>query len=513
MSTETELKLVLAPEALRRMRRNEIVRRLKRGRGVSDTLKSVYFDTNDLRLHHSDLVLRVRHIGEKRIQTLKNFAPTADSLLGRKEWEAEIAGDVPEASPLRAASVDLPLSSERLVRRLQAVFTTEVRRTTYRLGADGWEVELALDEGQLIGPQGATTPIAEAELELKRGRPRVLFDLARDLQERTDARISVTSKSDRGYALLAGAGPAPRRARPPIFPTDATIGQAFQSIARTCAEQLLVNQDVLFATRDPEAVHQMRVALRRLVSGIRLFSDFLETPETHALRDEIRWLQSFLAPARDAEVFITDILDPLAAEMGDQPGFRALKADFRKRRKTTLDAAVAALSEARFTRFALSMGAWIEGGDWLMAINAEHRRRLESPARDYAGAVLDRLDRRVRRALRRLAEQPPEERHRARIRVKRLRYAIEFLSGLYNDSKPRRIVGVLGRIQDRLGQLNDIAVAGRLLREHAEAKGDPPRLWAAGQIAGWHAGRVGELLTGAQDGRRALERINRFWRE
>ncbi len=293
MPTETELKLVLAPEALRRMRRNQVVRRLKRGRGVSDMLKSVYFDTNDLRLHNSDLVLRVRHVGDKRIQTLKNFAPTAGSLLGRQEWEAEIAGDQPEVPPLKAAAVDLPWSSERLVRNLHPVFTTEVRRTTYRLGADGWEVELALDEGQLIGPAGST-PIAEAELELKRGRPRILFDLARDLQLDTDARISVTSKSDRGYALLAGAGPAPRRARAPVFPPDATIAQAFQSIGRACAEQLLVNQDVLFATRDPEAVHQMRVALRRLVSGIRLFADFLETPETQALREEMRWLQSFL---------------------------------------------------------------------------------------------------------------------------------------------------------------------------------------------------------------------------
>ncbi len=118
----------------------------------------------------------------------------------------------------------------------------------------------------MTGPSGST-PIAEAELELKKGRPRVLFDIARDLQDETGARISVTSKSERGYALLAGAGPAPRRARPPRFPPDATIAQAFQSVARACAEQLLVNQDVLFATHNPEAVHQMRVALRRLISA------------------------------------------------------------------------------------------------------------------------------------------------------------------------------------------------------------------------------------------------------
>jgi hypothetical protein len=52
-----------------------------------------------------------------------------------------------------------------------------------------------------------------------------------------------------------------------------------------------------------------------------------------------------------------------------------------------------------------------------------------------------------------------------------------------------------------------------LLREHAEMNGDPARLWAAGQIAGWHAGRVAGLLAAAEDGRQALARQTRFWRD
>jgi CHAD domain-containing protein len=257
----------------------------------------------------------------------------------------------------------------------------------------------------------------------------------------------------------------------------------------------------------------MRVALRRLTSGIRLFADFTETPETHTLREEVRWLQSHLGPARDAEVFVTDILDPLEAEMGEQPGYQALRQDFADRRAATLNGARHALTEPRFTQLVLALGAWIEGGDWQADEDPLARKRLEEPARDFAAAVLDRLDRRVRRALRQLGELDAEGRHRARIRVKRLRYAIEFFAGLFPDQKARRLVATLGRLQDRLGQLNDIAVAARLLREHAEINGDPGRLWAAGQIAGWHAGRVGGLLAAAEDGRRALARQARFWRD
>ena len=511
MSTETELKLVLAPDQLRRLPRSALVRRLKRGRGVSDTLKSVYFDTEDLQLRGNRMVLRVRHVGRRRIQTLKTMGEPNAGASHRQEWETEISGDVPEASPLRATEMRLPQPEDRLVRSLQPIFSTEVKRTTYTLGADGWEVEMALDEGRVVGPVGST-PICEAEFELKRGEPRILFDLARALQQQMSGRVSITTKAERGFALL-GDEPSPRRARSPVYPPDATIGQAFQSIIRVCAEQLLANQDVLFATGDPEAVHQMRVALRRLNSGIRLFADFTETTETQALREEIRWLQGFLGPARDAEVFVSDILDPLVAEMGEQPGYQALAQDFAERRATTLKSAQQALTEPRFTQLVLALGAWIEGGDWQGKNEPGVRERLANPARDYATAVLDRLDRRVRRALRQLAELDAEGRHRARIRVKRLRYAIEFFAGLFPDRKARRLVATLGRLQDRLGQLNDIAVAARLLREHAEINGDTSRMWAAGHIAGWHAGRVGGLLAAAEDGRQALARQTRFWRD
>ncbi len=321
-------------------------------------------------------------------------------------------------------------------------------------------------------------------MELKKGRPRVLFDIARDLQDETGARISVTSKSERGYALLAGAGPAPRRARPPRFPPDATIAQAFQSVARACAEQLLVNQDVLFA--DPQS--RSRASDARGIAppdlGHRLFRDFLETPETQALREEMRWLQSFLGPARDAEVFVTDILDPLSAEMAGERGYRALRQDFIKRRKQTLDAAVKALAEPRFTSLALAMGAWIEGGDWQMIIDPDQRKRLESRAQDYAVAVLDGLDKRVRRALKNLAELPPEERHRARIRVKRaaLRHRV-FSRACSPITRPAGWFRAWDGCRTGWGTLNDIAVAGRLLRDHAEARATRSALWAAGQIA------------------------------
>src|SRR5579871_2737267 len=121
-----------------------MVQRLKRGRGSSDFLKSVYFDTEDMRLRGSELVLRVRHVGGRRIQTLKTLGEPGAGVSRRQEWESEISGDAPEASPLREAAGWLPQPEDRLVRNLQPIFSTEIKRTTYTLGEDEWEVELAL---------------------------------------------------------------------------------------------------------------------------------------------------------------------------------------------------------------------------------------------------------------------------------------------------------------------------------------------------------------------------------
>ncbi len=512
VNVETELKLLLKPEAMRRLRRHSLVQGLKQGHAATRRLKSVYFDTSDWRLRDHGVVLRVRHAGRRRIQTLKTMGNGHSGIATRPEWEAEIRGDRPELIALHAADGVLPDAADRLLRGLRPVFTTDFRRTTYRLGTPEWEVELALDEGELVADRGQA-PIVEAELELKRGEPKILFDLARSLQKDVPARVSVASKAERGFALVDGVAPQPQKARAPALPSDSSAGDSFRAIARSCAAQLLANQDCLFETRDPEAVHQMRVALRRLGSAMRLFESFLDTPETAALSEEMRWLQSHLGPARDAEILITAVFDPLVEIFGREAGYRALREAFESRRQAVLDDALATLAAPRFTQFVLGLGAWIEGGDWLITDDPSRLALLDEPATIFAAALLDRLDRSARKSLRGLASLDEERRHRARIRVKRLRYAMEFFASLFPKRKAKRLVQTLARLQDHLGLLNDIAVAARLLRDHAEGARDPALILSAGKIIGWHAGRVPKLLAEADSERRAAEKLRRFWHD
>ena len=511
MGTERELKLKVEPSELRRLRRHSLIHTLKRGRPQTQFLKSVYFDTPDCRLRAQNMVLRVRHVGRRRIQTLKTMGENCGGAWVRGEWEHEISGDLPELQWLLDSDAAPLLGDRRLTRDLRPVFTTEIRRTIYLLGEDDWEVELALDEGQLVSAHGSA-PISEIELELRHGEPVHLFDLAMRLQNGLRARVMATTKSQRGYALIDNEPPAPQKARKTVLSEDGTAAQAFQAIARSCVEQLLVNQDCLVETRDPEAVHQMRVALRRLRSAMNVFSDILDTDDTQALKEDLSWLQSYLGAARDVDVFIDEILAPLQKLLDQEPGFVALHHDFTTQRDANYVALLDIIHGGRFTRLMLSLGQWTEGGAWLIEQNPLRQVLLNRPVRQLAEAVLEKRDRKVRKRLKHLRTLPPAVRHMARIDVKKLRYAFEFFESLYSGGAAKKLGGALAKLQDRLGLLNDIAVSRERLHQHGTESKDATQLWAAGLIAGWHAARVAPLLEGADDDVAAYTRLPRLWR-
>ncbi len=508
MGTETELKLQLDPARLQRLRRHPMVQRLKRGRPVTRLEKSVYFDTCDFRLLDHKAVLRVRHIGRRRIQTLKTM--DHGRAWTRGEWEWEITGDEPELQYL--VSPEIPFHIDLGGNRCQMlpVFSTEVRRTTYRLGDETWEVELSLDAGRLIAGE-RSAEICEAELELKRGELRHLFDLALQLQQDLSARLASASKSERGFALARDSQLKPQKAAPLALVDGISAAQAFRVIAHSCIGQLLANHDCLHQTKDPEAVHQMRVALRRLRSAMNIFKHLLGSPATLWVKDELRWLQGHLGPARDADVFIEEIIEPLPVLLTDQPGYVGLRGEFAARRDAAYQAALDAIALPRCSQLILRLAQWVEDGDWLATEDEGRRLLLDATALSVAQTILGKHHHKVRKGMRQLEGLDDSARHQIRIGIKKLRYAIEFFSSLYPDRKAKRLASAFAVLQDRLGLLNDIAVSRSRLR--GVAVGDPDRLWVAGMIAGWHAARVPGLLAEARKDWKACKKLPPFWRD
>ena len=167
---ETELKLLLAPQDLRRLRRDPRIKALQQGRASTRRVHSVYYDTPELALLRAGLALRLRSDGGRWLQTLKTEGQAAAGLHLREEWEWPLPGEALDFGLLATTPEAKLFRAPRLRAALAPVFTTEFERTSLRLGfADGSLAELCLDSGEIRSGRRASA-ISEAEIELLAGR-------------------------------------------------------------------------------------------------------------------------------------------------------------------------------------------------------------------------------------------------------------------------------------------------------------------------------------------------------
>ena len=500
---EIELKLAVPRDALARVRRSGLVTRHRQGKPAIKRLRSIYYDTPNHDLAREGITVRLRQSGSVWLQTVKTAGDRASGLFSRQEWEAPVAGETLDGRQLRATGLP-QLQDEHLADRLSPLFATEVKRIAIPLGGEGWRAELALDEGLIMAGE-AREAIAEIEIELQEGSPDRLFALAHDIAELVPARLLASSKSDRGYALAAGTTPAPVKAKPVQLGDGMDLGEAFRAIARNCLHHLLANERALLQERDPEAIHQMRVALRRLRSALKVFGPLVKGPQLAQIRAEIRWLLAVLGPARDSEVFLAEIVVPVA-EKHAGPVMTDLHHHWDERRAHDFAAAVAAVEDRRFTALLLDLGSWVEAGDWCTDSALPGPTRTGEMVKPFARAVLDKLAKRLRKAAgKRLEKLSPAHLHEVRILGKQLRYACEFFAPLYGKPAVKPYLSALSKLQEVLGQINDIVVAGEKLGSGG------PHDWASGMVAGWHQARRPKLVKAADKAWKRLGRTDRFW--
>ncbi len=514
---EIELKLKLEPADMTRLKRSALLSEFQTTKPKTATLASIYWDTPDLTLAAQGITIRIRAEGRKRIQTVKTAGTRSAALHSRQEWEWPILSDHPNFHLLAGTGLPL-LKDPDLVQQLIPIYTTEFKRTFYRLGTDEWEIELALDHGK-VGTGNVTAPICEVELELIRGSAIALVDFAARIVQTVPARLLTIPKSERGHHLITGWKPTPAKATPGEVSTDMTVGQTFRAIGRNCVNQMIANEHCLINNGDPEAIHQMRVALRRLRSAIRLFRDLLTSPQNDAIREELRWLQASLGPARDTYVFLEEIVAPVVLAHPETAPLLALRAHWSQESATHVKHAMDSVGEPRFTSLILSLVGWIEAGQWLDEDAVAETR--DQPITNFAKQILAKQDKRLRRAATdEPTALPMEDLHNLRILCKQLRYTSEFFAALF----PKKLVKVhltaLSELQEVLGQLHDIAVAAERLGQATSTQDgaalntpDNGRAWAAGLVAGWHTGRLPGLLSQVDGLWRKYCAAERYWKD
>ncbi|MPZ56223.1 MAG: CHAD domain-containing protein [Rhizobiales bacterium] len=502
-SREIELKLVFDPADAGRLKRH-LGRTFGRQARPRQTLVSVYFDTPDLRLHEAGISLRVRRIGRGMVQTIKSVNGAAAGLFDRGEWEQPINRAQPDLTAVQDTPL-APLLNGRGPEALRPVFETRVRRAVYQVAAEESVIAIAFDEGDVDTGQDCA-PVSELEFELLSGESAELFRLARTLTGVVPLRFAVQSKSDRGYALMEGEPHPVAWASEVHLDPAMSCADAFRVIAHNGLRQLAANEPAVREGR-PNALHQMRIGLRRARAAMSLFRDIVGDSEHDRIKAGLKWLAGTLGPARDLDVFMADVLVPLRTEHPDHPGLADICHDIEVRRLRAYADAVAACCSDRYQAVLLDTMEWIESGPWRTGDDPLLRTRREQAITALAGDELARRRRKIIKGGRSLRDCSPEKRHELRIRGKKLRYATEFFAdafpGKRNTRRRNAVLAALKDLQEALGGLNDIATREQLAEKiAAEGRGDEQaarkRAFAAGMIVGRQHARHAELLAAAE---------------
>jgi len=489
MSTETELKLYIDPKKADKLTQHPLLQSTKH---KTQHLYNTYFDSPAHDLLQQGVGLRVRRIGKKRLQTLKTAGKALGGLHQRQEWENEITGDTPDYSQFPKGALPDWCAKPKNIEKLGPLFTTDFMRTTWHLVLDDSEIEVALDQGE-IKSQSASLPLSEVELELKSGSPVQLYQMALTLMDAHPLMIENKSKAERGYGLDKPQPLTYRKAGTVNLKPEMSAEQAFIHIIWHCIGHLQANEDMILYGKDIEGVHQMRVALRRLRSGLSLYKPLIPNKTHTKLRQELKWITSILGVARDWDVFALS-LQQMQAQDNKSP-LKDLHKTVTKLQTQAYVAVRQALRSPRYSRMLLMLGKYLTQRHWRKKLEATKLSALDNPARDFASQILESHYQRVCQEGENFSQLNAEQLHDLRISIKKMAYGTRFFAEFYSPQAARAYAKKLSYLQDELGILNDGNVANDLLNKAGLDKKAPARHFLNGWYAHQqmtHLGRLGE---------------------
>jgi len=494
----SQLTLLAPPGSLERLRQAPVITRHARNSGVVRRLDVTYFDTPEQALFGQGFSLRVQRSGARRVQRLSREPSRRNG--GGQKWETPVEDVAPDLARLAAPDlVDILNSLDSST--LLPVFTRRVRCRMQRIQLPEAMVNIAFSEGAIEAGE-YSHPLAEVQLDLQSGDPSVLYELGAQLLDIDPLRLATTSECDRGFALAFGTAPQPAKAVQPAIARFHVVDDAIAVLLDACRQHLAENLAAAEDGRDPEGVHQLRVALRRLRSALSLLRREVPAVTFQALSQDAKWLATALGPAREWDVFLADTLARPEQACAPVVGFEPLRQAAARQRDTSYAAVRAALSDPRTTRFQLLLGQWIERRGWRTEIPAEALSVLSEPACVLAARLLTRLHSRVLKRGSHLRRLDAAARHQLRVRLKGLRYACEFFLPLWPGGSAEHFVGRLAKLQTTLGADSDAEATRPLLHAVGQAAPEPELHRAIGALIGWQA----------RDRLLSLQRLRRRWR-
>jgi len=432
----------------------------------AERLVDTYLDTADWRMGRSGFVVRVRRRAGRDEVTLKDVVKAKAGLRRRLEVTEPLPAD-----GIGALGPQGPVGwrVRALVgkRTLQPVLEVRTRRRPYDLCVGDERVaEVALDDTTIVvGTDHQPVRLQRVEVEVTAPWVKRLSPLVDTLRRECGLQPAALSKFEAGL-LAAGlrVPPAPDLG-PVTFDVNPSVGEVAFAVLRKSFNALLAHETGTRLGEDPEELHDMRVATRRTRAALALFQDVLPVRARH-VRTELGWLAAALGAVRDLDVqlermegWVRDFPEEDRAALSD------LATLLGRQREEARRALLTCLDSARYERMVAGFVTMLRQGP----------SRRSPAARAPAGSVVPELiaarHRSANKAARRAQRSGnADDFHLTRIRTKRLRYALEFVSEIY-DKRTAKYLRHVVKLQDALGLMQDARVAAGRLHELATAEG------------------------------------------
>jgi CHAD domain-containing protein len=463
---------------------------------ATEEITDTYYDTEDWRFYRAGYALRVRKTGQEVEATMKSLAPAEDGLRRRREISEPLEDDRPATlakAPGPIGEISRALVGEREVRELFRIRTTRQKfalllKETTDAGANGSPGEangrtdggaegdlrigeVLIDTSEIpLDEDEEPTRLRRIEVEAGAGTAPTpdLRGFVDEMQFALELKPASISKYEAG---LYAAGLSPSRTAD-LGPTEVdpsmSVGEVAFAVLRRQFAEMQAHEPGTRLGEDPERLHDMRVATRRMRAAMKVFEGAL--PErARWLREELRWLAGALGEVRDLDVQLARV--QTWEEETDREGSESLKKILdlmRKRRAEARKKLLDVLDSGRYERLESSFSEMLRrgpGAERELARSDDGRDPAQEPITVAAPVLLHGRYRKWRKAARRLDEtSSPEDFHDLRKKGKRLRYALEFVSEVYGEPV-HSLVTPLKVLQDDLGDHQDAIVISDYLRE------------------------------------------------
>jgi CHAD domain-containing protein len=461
-------------------------------------LVDTYLDTDDWRMAAAGFVVRTRRRGRQDEITLKDTRAAEDSGLRKRLEVTEILPDAGVGALSPGGPVGRRVHAIAGRHPLREILQVRTRRRPFALRVGGEDAaEIALDETMIVVGNGQRPmQLRRVEVEVLPQWLSALEPIVAQLRSSCGLQPAMLSKFEAGLLAVGVEVPGPTDLGTTAITPETTMGELAYAVLR---RQLAVLRQKEPGTRlgeDAEDLHDMRVATRRLRAALSLFDDVLPV-RARLYRQELGWLAAVLGDVRDLDVQTEGLVEMTAAVAGwgtllagpDHPlaGLSALLGRERDAARTEM---LVALDSARWDRLWHGLSTLVQQGPLRRSVATRLPAAISVPdlVEAHHGAV-------VKAARRAKKSGAAADFHRLRIRCKRLRYALEFSSELY-EGRTSRYVRQLTGLQDQLGLLQDAEVAAARLVDLAtgEAHLPPATIFVMGGVAAHHRGDMARLL-------------------